>query len=165
MTLDYDSHPSELVEGGVYLPVHHVHLDTTDGKQLVQGREKVVSVKDLRKAIPPHCFKVNHTTALSFLIRDLFLVYILGWVAWTYIPLIRYEGLLGIDLVRYAAWLLYGYVQGLIFTGIWVCSAGMPVYKSQLKESRFSVTKLATATSPHFQSSMTLSVSFVTLRY
>jgi hypothetical protein len=80
-------------------------------------------VKDLRQAIPSHCFKVDHTTALSLLARDLFLVYSFGWVAWTYIPLIRYEGRLEIDLVRYAAWMLYGYVQGLVFTGIWVCSA------------------------------------------
>jgi hypothetical protein len=86
----------------------------------VQGKRKPVTVGDLRKAIPPHCFELSYSTGLFYLARDLIISYALGWVAWTYIPHIRYGGRVEFDVLRYAAWLTYGYVQGLAFTGIWV---------------------------------------------
>ena len=35
--------------------------------------------------------------------------------AYTFVPQIEN------NLLRYAAWAAYGYVQGLAFTGLWVC--------------------------------------------
>ena len=48
--------------------------------------------------------------------RDLLVVTALGYAAQTYIPRIEYKA------ARYAAWLLYGWFQGLTFTGLWVSS-------------------------------------------
>ncbi|KAK7699012.1 hypothetical protein SLS57_012484 [Botryosphaeria dothidea] len=97
MTLDYDSHPSELVEGGK-----------------VKGVSQVVTVDDLRKAIPPHCFKPSYTTSFAYLCRDFMVAGALFYAAWAFIAHIEYQ------MARYAAWALYGYIQGLAWTGIWV---------------------------------------------
>jgi hypothetical protein len=86
----------------------------------VQGKRKPVTVDDLKKAIPAHCFKLSYSTGLFYLVRDLSISGALGWMVWTYIPYIRFEDRLEFELLRYSAWLIYGYVQGLIFTGIWV---------------------------------------------
>lgn len=122
MTLDYDSHPSELVEGGS-----------------VEGTKKNITVGDLRKAIPAHCFKIDWFTGLFYLFRDCLLAYGLGKLAWSYIPLIRYHNRLEFEVARYAAWLTYGYIQGLVFTGIWVQGheAGHGVFSPSQKFNDF----------------------------
>jgi bifunctional Delta-12/omega-3 fatty acid desaturase len=74
----------------------------------------VPSIKALREAIPPHCFKPSLWTSCSYLLRDMVLVAGLAWAAVRYIPLV--EDPLG----RAAAWGLYGFVQGLFFTGLWI---------------------------------------------
>ena len=51
---------------------------------------------------------------MAYLIRDLIMAGSLGWAAVTYIPQIP-------DFTaRTAAWIVYGYIQGLICTGIWI---------------------------------------------
>lgn len=50
-----------------------------------------------------------------YLFRDLMVSGCLIAAAYTYIPRIQN------NLLRYAAWAVYGYVQGLAFTGLWVC--------------------------------------------
>jgi bifunctional Delta-12/omega-3 fatty acid desaturase len=88
--------------------------------QTVQGKRQPVTVGDLKKAIPAHCFQLSYFTGLFYFARDLIIIGGFGYVAWNYIPYIRYEGRLEFELLRYSAWLVYGYVQGLVFTGIWV---------------------------------------------
>lgn len=39
---------------------------------------------------------------------------VVGWAAYEWIPMLEYPGL------RYLAWAGYGYLQGLIWTGLWV---------------------------------------------
>lgn len=98
MTLDYTSHPAELVEGGE-LP----------------GKDKAkVTVQDLRNAVPEHCFKPSYTKSLGYLVRDLVISGTLILAALYLIPLMENPW------ARYAAWAGYGYVQGLAFTGLWV---------------------------------------------
>ncbi|KAF4311798.1 delta-12 fatty acid desaturas-like protein [Botryosphaeria dothidea] len=92
MTLDYDSHPSELK---------------------VKGMSQVVTVDDLRKEIPPHCFRPSYSTSFAYLCRDFMVAGALFYSAWAFIPHIEYQ------LARYAGWALYGYIQGLAWTGIW----------------------------------------------
>lgn len=71
-------------------------------------------INALRRAIPKHCFEPSAVKSLSYLVRDVILVTALGWTAVRYIPSIEDATL------RFAAWALYGFVQGLICTGIWI---------------------------------------------
>lgn len=76
----------------------------------------MVTVDDLRKAIPPHCFKPSYTTSFAYLSRDFLVAGALFFLASAYVPRIEYP------LARYIAWVAYGYVQGLAWTGVWVCT-------------------------------------------
>ena len=76
-----------------------------------------VTVKDLRAAIPPHCFKPSYLWSFFYLCRDLVVISSCMYAAYKYIPGIEYA------LARYTAWALYGYVQGLSMTGLWVREA------------------------------------------
>jgi omega-6 fatty acid desaturase (delta-12 desaturase) len=97
MTLDYTSHPAEIVGSGE-----------------VKGVKKMVTIDDLKRAIPAYCFKPTYTKSLFFLVRDLLVISAFGTLAWSYIPQIQSTP------ARYVAWIVYGYMQGLAFTGFWV---------------------------------------------
>ncbi|KAK7184481.1 fatty acid desaturase [Paraphaeosphaeria sporulosa] len=95
-TIDYDSHPSELVGSGV---------STINSK---------VDIKQLRDKIPPHCFQPSYTKSIYYLSRDIMLAAVLGTVAHTGIPSLPSVYL------RTIAWISYGYLQGLVLAGLWV---------------------------------------------
>jgi hypothetical protein len=97
MTLDYVSHPAEIVGSGE-----------------VKGVKKMVTIDDLKRAIPAYCFKPSYIKSLFFLLRDILVIGAFGTAAWFYIPQIQNTP------ARYAAWVFYGYMQGLAFTGFWV---------------------------------------------
>ncbi|MCJ1312457.1 hypothetical protein MMC25_006131 [Agyrium rufum] len=94
MAIDYQSHPAELVPGG----------------KVASG----ITVKELRDAIPAHCWKPSYSWSLWYLVRDLMVIWSLMATAFVYIPELELSAL------RYAAWIGYGYVQGLAMTGLWV---------------------------------------------
>lgn len=71
-------------------------------------------IQTIRDAIPAHCFVPSTWRSMGYVFRDVSMVAALGWAAFTYIPQI--EG----SALRTAAWIVYGYVQGLICTGIWI---------------------------------------------
>ncbi|KAL0474133.1 bifunctional D12/D15 fatty acid desaturase [Neurospora intermedia] len=71
-------------------------------------------IKTIRDAIPDHCFRPRVWISMAYFIRDFAMAFGLGYLAWQYIPLITSTPL------RYGAWALYGYLQGLICTGIWI---------------------------------------------
>ncbi len=68
----------------------------------------------MRNAIPDYCFKPSLTKSFFYLFRDLALVSGLMTAAFKFIPLMENAWL------RYLTWALYGWVQGLAMTGIWV---------------------------------------------
>ncbi|CAG9989618.1 unnamed protein product, partial [Clonostachys byssicola] len=71
-------------------------------------------INTIRNAIPKHCFESSAVIGLAYLVRDLCMAVGLGYAAVTYIPTIS-------DFyLRSFAWIVYGYVQGLICTGIWI---------------------------------------------
>lgn len=86
----------------------------------MKGPEKVVTIDDLKRAIPAHCFNRSYSKSLFYLFRDFIAVAIFGSVAWYFIPHIQYTP------ARYVAWIAYGYVQGLVFTGLWVARSTFP---------------------------------------
>ncbi|KAJ6784579.1 hypothetical protein PWT90_09626 [Aphanocladium album] len=71
-------------------------------------------INTLRQAIPKHCFQPTVFKSMSYLVRDVILIGTLGWAAVRYIPSIEDATL------RAAAWIAYGFVQGLICTGLWI---------------------------------------------
>lgn len=71
-------------------------------------------INTLRKAIPKKCFESSATISLAYLVRDVILIGAFGWAAATFIPRIDDFSL------RTAAWIAYGFIQGLICTGLWI---------------------------------------------
>ncbi|TPX10300.1 uncharacterized protein E0L32_008705 [Thyridium curvatum] len=71
-------------------------------------------VNTIRNAIPAHCFKPSTLRSLSYVARDITLAVALGWLALTYIPQ------LPTTLYRTIAWIVYGFCQGCVGTGIWI---------------------------------------------
>jgi len=70
-------------------------------------------LKQLRDAIPKHCFRPSKLTSLTYIVRDVSLSIGLAVLA------------LNINSVqdctaRWALWAVYGIFQGMVFTGIWI---------------------------------------------
>lgn len=73
-----------------------------------------VTIPQLREAIPKHCFERSATKSIAYLVRDLALIATLAWSAFTFIPTIQS------DPARLILWQIYGFVQGLVGTGLWI---------------------------------------------
>ncbi|KAK4239597.1 bifunctional D12/D15 fatty acid desaturase [Achaetomium macrosporum] len=71
-------------------------------------------IQTIRDAIPAHCFVPSTWRSMGYVVRDVAMAAALGWAALTFIPQIESS------LWRTAAWIIYGYVQGLVCTGIWI---------------------------------------------
>ncbi|GAB1320883.1 Fatty acid desaturase domain-containing protein [Madurella fahalii] len=71
-------------------------------------------IQTIRDAIPAHCFVPSTWRSLGYVVRDVAMAAALGWAALTYIP--RIED----SMWRTVAWIVYGYLQGLVCTGIWI---------------------------------------------
>lgn len=90
-----------------------VHLDTglpVPQKQMAE----IPDVNTIRKAIPAHCFAPSVLRSLSYVARDFVLCGALVYAAVTFIPQLPNVW------YRTAAWITYGFVQGLVCTGIWI---------------------------------------------
>ncbi|KAI5800395.1 fatty acid desaturase-domain-containing protein [Peziza echinospora] len=72
------------------------------------------TMKDIRDAIPAHCFERSYARSFGYVARDLVLLASTFYLFNTYTPLISSYPL------RVAAWALYTFLQGLFGTGIWV---------------------------------------------
>lgn len=73
-----------------------------------------INLKTLRASVPEYCFKPSLTISLYYLFRDLALSIFLVIISTTFIPI------LPTTLLQIIAWSLYGWLQGLVFTGLWV---------------------------------------------
>ncbi|CRK18105.1 hypothetical protein BN1708_012236 [Verticillium longisporum] len=71
-------------------------------------------IQTIRNTIPAHCFEPSLWTSFYYVFRDLSMVTGLVWAALTFIPTIPNAYL------RFAAWMAYGFVQGLVCTGVWI---------------------------------------------
>ncbi|PKS05394.1 hypothetical protein jhhlp_008770 [Lomentospora prolificans] len=71
-------------------------------------------INTIRNAIPAHCFKPSLWISCGYLVRDIIFIAALAYAAITYIPSIDDARLRG------AAWVAYGFVQGLVCTGLWI---------------------------------------------
>ncbi|KOS15782.1 delta-12 fatty acid desaturase [Malassezia pachydermatis] len=97
-------------------------------EKLFQYKVPELSVQDLLSAIPAHCYKRSTFYSSLYLIGDLvqagLLIYAATWID----PVVSQMGVqlpsLSPDaskaVMSFALWALYGFVQGLVFTGVWV---------------------------------------------
>ncbi|CAH0042914.1 unnamed protein product [Clonostachys rhizophaga] len=76
--------------------------------------DEVPDIKVLRNSIPTHCFEPSALKSLAYLIRDFVMAGALLVAASRLIPIIPSPG------IRAATWVLYGFTQGLIGTGLWI---------------------------------------------
>ncbi|RSL85262.1 hypothetical protein CEP52_016198 [Fusarium oligoseptatum] len=79
-----------------------------------QQQPQFPDIKTIKDAIPAHCFQPSLFTSFYYVFRDYAMVATLVWAALTYIPSIPDQRL------RVAAWMVYGFVQGLVCTGVWI---------------------------------------------
>ena len=81
--------------------------------------EELPTKKQLKDAIPAHCFKYSIPTSLGLVLRDAIVIGAIGWAGWNYLPQetnwTTPEGIAG-----KLAWNAYWFLQGTAFTGWWV---------------------------------------------
>jgi hypothetical protein len=111
MSQEIDGDAAEVVRGHESFQVGG---DANSKAMLGDGSMAAVTVDELKRVIPSHCFKSSYGLSLFYLFRDFVAVAAIAYVAWAYIPGIQ------MPIARYAAWAIYGYIQGLVFTGLWV---------------------------------------------
>jgi omega-6 fatty acid desaturase (delta-12 desaturase) len=73
-----------------------------------------ITLPVLRNAIPAEFFIPSPLFSGCYIVRDLLMAGGLAGLAFTVIPT------LDSAILRWSAWIAYGYLQGLIFTGIWI---------------------------------------------
>lgn len=81
--------------------------------QRVPHTKPPFTVGDLKKAIPPHCFKRSIPRSFSYVAFDLAIASIFYYVATNYFQLLPQS-------LSYIAWPLYWACQGCVLTGVWV---------------------------------------------
>ncbi|PSN63529.1 hypothetical protein BS50DRAFT_557552 [Corynespora cassiicola Philippines] len=74
---------------------------------------EIPDIKVIRDAIPQKCFEPSLSRSMGYVVRDLVAVSIMFYCAATW--LVPLQSSWNIPL-----WALYGFVQGLFFTGIWI---------------------------------------------
>ncbi|KAK4706632.1 hypothetical protein R3W88_033802 [Solanum pinnatisectum] len=85
----------------------------SDVLQRVPHSKPPFTMGDVKKAIPPHCFKRSVLHSFSFVLYDLVVAFLLYYVATNYFHLLPYN-------LSYVAWPLYWICQGCNLTGVWV---------------------------------------------
>ncbi|XVE96102.1 hypothetical protein REPUB_Repub02eG0192200 [Reevesia pubescens] len=71
------------------------------------------TLSQVKKAIPPHCFRRSVLRSFSYLVYDLILASLFYYVATSYIHQIPQP-------LSYVAWTVYWAIQGSVLTGVWV---------------------------------------------
>ncbi|XP_059290068.1 delta(12)-fatty-acid desaturase FAD2-like [Lycium ferocissimum] len=84
-----------------------------DVLQRVPHSKPPFTVGEIKKAIPPHCFKRSVLHSFSYVFYDLTIAFLLYYAATNYFHLLPYN-------LCYVAWPLYWICQGCNLTGVWV---------------------------------------------
>lgn len=74
------------------------------------------TVKQIRDAIPAHCFERSAIRGFSYVARDILLLALTFYLFHTY----NTPGNILSPSIRFSLWAVYGFVQGLFATGLWV---------------------------------------------
>ncbi|KAJ1423251.1 Fatty acid desaturase domain [Sesbania bispinosa] len=93
-------------------PQHRKSEGESAGKR-VPHTKPPFSLSQVKKAIPPHCFKRSLIRSFSYVIIDLTIASILAYVAVNYFSTLPHN-------LSLLAWPLYWAIQGSVLTGVWV---------------------------------------------
>ncbi|KAL8677700.1 MAG: hypothetical protein Q9186_005913 [Xanthomendoza sp. 1 TL-2023] len=74
------------------------------------------TIKEIRQAIPPHCFERSALRGYSYIARDVLLLASTFTIWHNYVT----PQTVPSTLLRLALWSVYGFLQGLFATGLWV---------------------------------------------
>jgi omega-6 fatty acid desaturase (delta-12 desaturase) len=74
------------------------------------------SIQQIRDAIPAHCYKRSALHGYSYVMRDISLLAITFYIFNTYVT----PGNIPSYALRFTLWSVYGFLQGLFGTGLWV---------------------------------------------
>lgn len=98
--------------GGRSIPPS-IRKEKADALGRVPYAKPPFTLSQLKKSIPPHCFKRSVLHSFSYVVYDLTIAFLLYYVATNYINLLPKP-------LSYLAWPIYGFVQGCVLTGVWV---------------------------------------------
>jgi len=90
-------------------------------KQRIPTEKPPFTIKDIRQAIPEHCFKRSYITSFRYLLVDLTVVAFLFYIT-NFIESGVTDHAFGrwAPVLRSALWVAYWIVQGSVMTGLWV---------------------------------------------
>ncbi|KAF2794110.1 oleate delta-12 desaturase [Melanomma pulvis-pyrius CBS 109.77] len=74
------------------------------------------TIQEIRSAIPLECFERNPLTASLYIFRDLFQIAVVFYMAHSFIT----PEYVALPLLRGILWSIYGFVNGLFGTGVWI---------------------------------------------
>lgn len=99
-----------------------------DSKELFQYKVPDLTVRDLLSAIPKHCFERSTFRSSLYLLGDVVQIAMLAYAA-SWIDTLSTYAQFSTSFaseetiqrsIRWVLWGLYGFYQGLVFTGVWV---------------------------------------------
>ncbi|KAK3346120.1 fatty acid desaturase-domain-containing protein [Lasiosphaeria hispida] len=74
------------------------------------------TIKDIRDAIPKHCFERSYVRSMSYVFRDMILLATTFYLWHNYVT----PEVIPSKALRIVLWAVYGFAQGLFGTGLWV---------------------------------------------
>ena len=74
------------------------------------------TIKQVRDAIPPHCFERSALRGFAYIARDIFLLASTFYLWCNYVT----PSTVPSKTLRFILWAIYGFIQGLFGTGLWV---------------------------------------------
>ncbi|KAH7843318.1 hypothetical protein Vadar_015153 [Vaccinium darrowii] len=99
--------------GRTSVPSKTTEKSETNVPRRVPHSKPPFTLSEVKKTIPPHCFKRSVLRSFSYLIYDLAITSMFYYAATTYIHLLP-------SPLSSLAWVLYWICQGCILTGVWV---------------------------------------------
>jgi omega-6 fatty acid desaturase (delta-12 desaturase) len=82
--------------------------------------DELPTKKDLRDAVPAHCFEYNLPLSLALVVRDGIIISSIFYMGWNFLPMESSPAFTMAWFVERAAWMSYWFWQGTAFTGWWV---------------------------------------------
>lgn len=79
------------------------------------------SIKDILQAIPKHCYERSLIRSLGYVVRDITMMAIIGYVGHTFIPMVQIPEYPTLAFgLRGALWMVQSYCIGLFGFGLWI---------------------------------------------
>lgn len=98
--------------GRMAVPPTHKKSEAESLKRVPHSKPPF-TLGQIKKAIPPHCFQRSVLRSFSYVVYDLAIAFVFYYIATNYFHHLPKP-------LSSLAWLIYGFVQGCVLTGVWV---------------------------------------------